>query len=368
MVAQAGSGDLELRVANGEPVEECGFPTVVSTGRCTATLVHPQIVLYASHCGKSRSISFMHKNGTGRKVTPSECKTYPGGGGNSAKDFAYCKLEEPVTDFPIVPVAFGCELDMVKEGLDIVHCGFGATESGGYSGKNWGANKLRSLQENGDGTGVLETRPSPVNSCSGDSGGPLLVQLKDGSWRTIGIAATISGKCGGSNVYNRYAYAPGAVEWVEKESGIDITPCFNLDGEWEPTKECGKFFAGGAEGHGTWDNGCEGTPRSGFSSTCGPAFGGGEGGEDESDDNDADEEKSDEGEAEDANSEEKKEEEEEKEKSQGEEEESEEEDEDDDEGSTLDCSVSATQGLGAGFFGLLALISIGRARRARTRS
>lgn len=265
------------RVLNGETVPECGFAPVAYIGNCTATLVHPEIVLHAQHCGKPKSISLTHGGGGGIKLDVDYCKTFPGAW-STAKDFAFCKLKTPVTEVPPIPVAFGCEVDKVVKDVDIVHCGFGANGGSGsgnkgFGTKRWGANKLGGLKKSGEYT-TLSTAPSKIVSCAGDSGGPLLMRMEDKTWRVIGVASTINGGgCSGSSSYNSYSLTAPGVAWVEKESGVDITPCFDPDGTWNPTKDCGKFYMGDHEGHGTWKDGCKGTPVSGFSSTCGDPFG-----------------------------------------------------------------------------------------------
>jgi hypothetical protein len=41
-------------IYGGETVAVCGWPTTVSMqGSCTGTLVHPQVVIYAQHCGSA---------------------------------------------------------------------------------------------------------------------------------------------------------------------------------------------------------------------------------------------------------------------------------------------------------------------------
>lgn len=265
------------RVLNGETVPECGFAPVAYLGNCTGTLVHPEIVLHAQHCGKPRKISLTHGGGGGKKLDVEYCKTYPGAW-DTSKDFAFCKLKTPVTDIPPIPVAFGCETEALVAGAEIVHCGFGANGGSGagnkgFGSKRWGANTVGKLRKKGEFT-TINTSPSKIVSCAGDSGGPLLMRLKDKTWRVVGVASTIEGGgCNGSRSYNSYAFTAPGVAWVEKESGVDITPCFDPDGTWAPTKDCGKFYMGDHEGHGTWADGCEGTPVSGFSSTCGDPFG-----------------------------------------------------------------------------------------------
>ena len=39
-------------ILGGDIVGACGWPNVVSiAGSCSGTLIHPQVVLYAAHCG-----------------------------------------------------------------------------------------------------------------------------------------------------------------------------------------------------------------------------------------------------------------------------------------------------------------------------
>src|SRR5439155_22981093 len=72
--------------------------------------------------------------------------------------------------------------------------------------------------------GVVQVGKGGV-ACPGDSGGPLLVQMPDTSWRTIGIASTIvpdsvPNPCGSPDTWNDYSRVRRAmVEWIETASG-----------------------------------------------------------------------------------------------------------------------------------------------------
>jgi hypothetical protein len=106
--------------------------------------------------------------------------------------------------------------------------------------------------------------------CPGDSGGPALLRYPDGSWHVFGIASTLTGNCGGEGTHS---LAWHAVPWIEQESGIDITPCHDSDGTWNPTHRCTGFYAGEpGVGHGDFTQWCPGTPANGSSATCGAAF------------------------------------------------------------------------------------------------
>jgi MYXO-CTERM domain-containing protein len=64
-----------------------------------------------------------------------------------------------------------------------------------------------------------------------------------------------------------------AVEWVESASGLDITPCHDPDGTWNPSIDCRFFPKEPRSGHGTWPTCGEG-PVGGFSEICGDPAGG----------------------------------------------------------------------------------------------
>lgn len=260
-----------LRVSNGEQAKECVFPGVVLLRNCTGTLVHPKVVVYAAHCGKRQTVRLTHASGQGVSLPVERCNTNPKYGSSSHEhlDWAYCVLKEEATDWPIIPVATGCETDLLaKSGASVVQCGFGQSNDGGprFGRKRFAASKISSVSAGeitvGDAGGVV--------ACPGDSGGPLLGRLEDGSWRTIGITSTYNGRCGSGGM-NTYANIKRAIRWIETDSGIDITPCFNDDGDWEPGPKCGGFYAGEmGSTSGTWSNACEGSEVSGPSSTCGP--------------------------------------------------------------------------------------------------
>jgi MYXO-CTERM domain-containing protein len=61
------------------------------------------------------------------------------------------------------------------------------------------------------------------------------------------------------------------VPWIEENSGVDITPCHDVDGTWNPTPACQGFAVDTLETSVEWDDWCE-TPRLGPAATCGPAF------------------------------------------------------------------------------------------------
>ena len=142
--------------------------------------------------------------------------------------------------------------------------GYGIQEQNGNSGiKDWGLTPIRQVYSMSADVGGL----GEPGICPGDSGGPAFVRYPDGSWHVFGIASTLTGNCGGIGTHS---LAWHAVPWIEAESGIDVTPCHDLDGTWNPTFRCTDFYAAEpGEGFGQYGNWCPGTPRNSSSKTCG---------------------------------------------------------------------------------------------------
>lgn len=263
------------RIFEGEPVQECGWPTTVAitgTGtQCSGTLIHPRVVVYAAHCGVGRkTIRFSQSwsGGSGGASVQGECTANPDYDNvdqDQPDDQAFCVLDSEVT-LPVTPVAMGCETAFLQAETEAVLVGFGnnsSAETGGGT-KRWRLTTIFDIFDK-----VIQF-PAP-SVCSGDSGGPAFVRLPDGGWRVFGIASTVADGCGG---FGTHARIDTVVPWIEETSGIDVTPCHDAEGNWDPTPECGAFYAGetGATGSGTWQDGCAGTPTSPASETCGPAF------------------------------------------------------------------------------------------------
>jgi len=264
------------RVWGGELVETCGWPTTVAVtsggGLCSGTLVHPELVIYAAHCGAgNKTITFGESTNSLTRVGTTQCMTNPDYNDAQGTDWAWCRLEGRV-NMPLTPIGMGCELEeYYHDGAPIALVGFGMSESGGAGRKHWGMSTIGMVFPAGDCFDVGGN--GQVTICSGDSGGSAFIQYADGSWHAYGIHSTKSSEnC--DQAPGTVALAAAAVPWIEESSGLDVTPCYDgLTGEWDPGPDCGGFLAGdGATGHGTWSDGCAGTPVSGMSSTCGPPF------------------------------------------------------------------------------------------------
>lgn len=256
-------------IYGGVTAPVCGWPSTVELGgACTGTLVHPQVVIYAAHCGASYSKIYFGENyqAPAKTVTPSFCKVVPGGNPGSGNDFAVCKLSSPVTNVPITPILMGCETAILKQGQAVTLVGFGNADNGPYGIKRQVTTTINGIDANNE----ISIGGNGKDTCQGDSGGPAFVQLADGTWRVFGITS-YGGACGSGGMYSMMHKG---MSWFESTVGLDLTPCHNADGTWNPTASCGSFPKAPGNSGGTWAAGCSAGPLGGLSSTCGAAYGG----------------------------------------------------------------------------------------------
>src|SRR5690554_1905764 len=131
--------DQDPLIANGSSVAQCAWPTAVAVtsggGLCTGTLIHPQLVVYAAHCGGGNKTIRFGENAFsgGRTEAVAFCMTNPdyAGVSDQGHDWAFCRLQNPVTDLPITPpVAGPCENTIIKINQEVAVVGFGQTLSG----------------------------------------------------------------------------------------------------------------------------------------------------------------------------------------------------------------------------------------------
>lgn len=268
--ATAWSSPAPPPIVGGRGAKPCDWPSAVLLERdgiiCTGTLVSSRIVLYAAHCGIDfTEVILGEAYGIGRYAPIARCEQYSPGDSVNPTDFAYCELARPINGVPIAPVLYGCEGDVLTPGRAVTIVGFGEDDDFLSGRKRYAETTYNGVEDRGVEAGMLMVGGDGISASFGDSGGPAFVRMDDGSWRATGIVS--GGPAAGQAVY--YVDMRTTVEWVERRSGHDITPCHGAGGTWEPGFECGGFATAPTAG-GTWDRQCsEQDPLSERSAACG---------------------------------------------------------------------------------------------------
>lgn len=281
----------DARVVGGRPVKSCQWPSTLlldaGSHTCTGTLVHPRIMITAAHCIKGRSFEVFSGDGMvgatkkTLKSRPVEyCKSHPNFQGTMKTpklDLAYCKLRQPVKDIAPMPILMGCEVDYLRENndLEVSVVGFGRRDP--RDERKAGIKYEVNTKFLGISEGLASVGVSGKGPLQGDSGGPAYIRLpeskfkKDAGWRVFGITSTSRG-AGSPDGRANYGMAHTFVEYLEKDSGIDVTPCTDAKGNWEPTEACKGAISDPYEASGDWINGCSPSKPGGYIASCGKPF------------------------------------------------------------------------------------------------
>jgi len=203
---------------------------------CTGTLIHPRIVLTAGHCmdGISHVVlnTVDYYQDGGEWIEVQRSIEYPNS--QSTYDLGILVLAEDAETEPRL-IAQDCILtDYLKDGADVAVVGYGATDYYGNqdttklmegfttiddhdcddsSGCNWSVSPGGELGAGGSDN---------VDSCFGDSGGPLYLLTDRGDF-LVGATSrgysNVSVPCRDGGIYGR----PDAIwDWIEDKSGYKL--------------------------------------------------------------------------------------------------------------------------------------------------
>jgi hypothetical protein len=239
--------DEQPHVVGGQPAPEGKWPdtaAVMFNGQqgCTGVLVAPDVVLTAGHCIDGSlnevllGVNDLRAQGDRIRVTrrvawPQWWNSY---------DIGLLVLERPSTVTPRA-LAIECAAPYVENGAPVAIVGYGAIDANGsqYDDRLMEAETVITdlgCLESGRGCvdsirpdGELGAGGMGIDSCSGDSGGPLYLLTDRGPF-LVGLTSrgysNSSSLCSEGGIYVR----PAAVlDWIESESGRTLPrPICNL--------------------------------------------------------------------------------------------------------------------------------------------
>ena len=176
-------------------------------GLCTATLVADDVLLTAAHCAEGSTnddlfyVGANINNATWQDVySISDAIIHPSYNPNSShpRDVAVLLLNQPLNSVEPIPVNTTAFTNSWR-GDWLHYVGFGSNTT--YSGSGAGQKRETDIQINDYDSYVYIHYTEGTNTCSGDSGGPGLVDL-DGQWYVAGINSSVGNyqgydPCGG---------------------------------------------------------------------------------------------------------------------------------------------------------------------------
>jgi hypothetical protein len=240
-------------VTNGENAPAGAWPDAASVDfSCTGTLIHPRFVVTADHCTPGNQVvyvgmtSFSQITRGGQPeegVSRAEVRRVHQLPGREYRDIALLELDQPIRDIPPRLLAADCILEEdLYVGAEVAVVGWGATQwsGGGYTTRlQQGVTRVQTPDCADDQVrtdvgrvvtgcdprvapgGEIGAGGNDVDSCFGDSGGPLYLLSPRGEF-LIGVTSRsyagvpAAQPCRYGGIYTR----PDAVrDWIERTIG-----------------------------------------------------------------------------------------------------------------------------------------------------
>jgi secreted trypsin-like serine protease len=242
----AGAQAATPRVVGGKAVPEGGYPAVANVSlsgafECTGTLIAPDWVLTAGHCGSltsellatpiafppflvSVTLGTVHSDGSGGTVRGVKEILIPSQhlalSTDTGYDVSLLHLTSAAPQKPILIAGRGEEPLWAAGTMETI-AGFGLTSESASTGPQFMQEAKVPIVPDSACAGVYPATFEPrtqicagyakggVDTCNGDSGGPMLATAADGTLRIVGVTSYGNG-CARENAYGVYGRAADA--------------------------------------------------------------------------------------------------------------------------------------------------------------